>query len=352
MKKYIITSLLLFIPFMSMAADHCTNQAEYTIDRRCYVTDEQKKQKPYSAVVGILGKNGVKCTGTIAKWDHGLTHKDSSDSNLYLFTAKHCTDQDGDGISDKVLHIKLQNGDKLKVTLVETGDYNINEDTNFYSDWAVYSLPATANKQISWIYADSDGHRDGRTIKLIGYGTLKIMSDKEIEEFKQKYADYLKEKGVTDMSYENTGLDEYGGVDLTKQQARLFRLELSGGFFSSFYINDLFHDKKLKVVKCFFRNTNNLCQGWNGNSGGPMIDNNSDTLVSILTRVTSVISDHDHAAIGGYLYDDELGEYEDADIPVGRIYEKIGGLPGKESSGKRTEAERVHEKIGEFLYEK
>ena len=37
-----------------MAADHCTNPTEYTIDRRCYVTDKQKQQKPYNAVVEVL----------------------------------------------------------------------------------------------------------------------------------------------------------------------------------------------------------------------------------------------------------------------------------------------------------
>ena len=349
MKKYITTFLLLFIPFMSMAADHCTNQAEYTIDRRCYVTDEQKKNKPFNAVVGIMYNigyyGGISCTGTIVKWDHGLTRKDSSDSNLYLFTAKHCTDQDGDGISDKVLHIKLQNGDKLKVTLVETGDYNTKEDSNLYGDWAVYSLPDTTKKQMPWIYADSDGRRDGRTIKLIGYGSLKIMSDKEIEEFKQKYLDALKKNGITDMSYENTGLAGDRGMILVRGDL----IKISAREYKNLFMND-----QLKVSKCFFRNNNNLCQGWSGNSGGPMIDN-SDRLVAIVTRGPSVIGGYDHATISGYLYEEESGEepgYKDGDIPVERIYEKIGGLPGKESSEKRTEEERVHEKIREFLYEK
>ena len=73
MKKYAISSLLFLMPFVAMAADdHCTKPDEYTIDKRCYVTDEQKSQKPYNSVVQVIipDKNGI-CTGTIVKEKDG-----------------------------------------------------------------------------------------------------------------------------------------------------------------------------------------------------------------------------------------------------------------------------------------
>ncbi|MBR4806327.1 MAG: hypothetical protein IKZ64_00735, partial [Alphaproteobacteria bacterium] len=232
MKKYIIASLLVCIPFISMAADHCTNPSEYTIDKRCYVTNDQKKQKPYNAVVGLISTYGgwlrnklnksTFCTGTIARWDRGFVHKEAPDSNWYLFTAKHCTDQNGDGISDRNLRIKLQDGDEYDVTLVTAGNYDINKDSNVSEDWAIYSLPvnpfkestdpyvenvyrnmvqyhgrevSTPNDKIPWIYADSNATRDNRPVRLIGYGSLKIMNDNEIEEFNEKYIAALEKAG-------------------------------------------------------------------------------------------------------------------------------------------------------------
>jgi hypothetical protein len=359
MKKYITISLLLFVPFMSMAADHCTNQSEYTIDRRCYVTDEQKQQQPYKSVVGIYGSGYINCTGTIARWNylHGFARNDSadfkvprldnsqylarkdlsdSDSSLYLFTAKHCTDVDGDGISDKTLHIKLQNGDKFDVTLVKTGDYDITNDSNFYGDWAVYRFPDnsfqestdpviqniarytgdTGSTTIPWVYADTDAiTRDGRPIDLIGYGCLKIMSDNEIEEYRQKYVRALEKAGITDRSYLNTGLTNDGGIDLSKKAVPILQTYRS--------YKEVFGDEQLKVSRCFFRNSNNLCQGWSGNSGGPMIDR-SDRLVSILTRGDVNIGGADHAKMAGYVQDfdkDTNSTGGDGDIPLGRVYQ-------------------------------
>ena len=356
MKKYIITSLLFFIPFMSMAADHCTNPSEYTIDKRCYVTDTQKQQRPYNAVVGITRPEPVSilsfikytnCTGTIARWDygHGPARNGPQDSGLYLFTAKHCTDNDNDGQPDKTLHIKLQNGDKYDATLVAVGDYNINDDSNFSGDWAIYRLPgdpfqestdpyiANVHKNmrqytggtetwngIPWIYADSDAiTRDGRPISLIGYGCLTIMSDNEIAKLRQNYIKRLEQAGITDMSYENTGLTDDGGIDLSKKAAAVVK--------SMFEERQVFHDNQLKVSKCFFRNRNNLCQGWSGNSGDPLIDN-SDRLVGILTRGGNSIGGADHAQSAGYISED-FDKYTnsaggDGDIPVGRVYQSMG----------------------------
>ena len=54
------------MPQFVLSADSCTNPSEYTIDRRCYVTDKQKQQKPYNATVGLIDVDGyIYCTGTL-----------------------------------------------------------------------------------------------------------------------------------------------------------------------------------------------------------------------------------------------------------------------------------------------
>ena len=85
MKKYITISLLLFVPFMSMAADHCTNPKEYTVDKRCYVTDEQKKEKPYNAVVALIDNVDPYFTGTIVKCEKSyFCHRVGDDDSFQI----------------------------------------------------------------------------------------------------------------------------------------------------------------------------------------------------------------------------------------------------------------------------
>lgn len=63
MLRRCILSLILLAPYASFGRDSCTNKnGEYTIDRRCYVTDEQKRVSPYNAVVRLDD-----CTSTIVK---------------------------------------------------------------------------------------------------------------------------------------------------------------------------------------------------------------------------------------------------------------------------------------------
>ena len=87
--KKIILLFLLFMPFCSWAGDICTNPEAYTVDKRCYVTEEQKKEKPYNAVATfILADGRTHCSGTIVK-RQGLTQ---DDVGYFLYTAKHCVD--------------------------------------------------------------------------------------------------------------------------------------------------------------------------------------------------------------------------------------------------------------------
>lgn len=81
MVSYIITFVLLVLPSIAMATDGCVHPEQYTIDRRCYVTDVQKERLPYNTVVALV-EDGIKyCTGTIIKDENG---------DLYVYTARLC----------------------------------------------------------------------------------------------------------------------------------------------------------------------------------------------------------------------------------------------------------------------
>ena len=90
MKKIIMTSLFAFMSFASMAADHCTDPTNYKVDKRCYVTDEQKKVAPYNAVVALVNDDGwVYCIPAFAnapRTEHTvLWRKSGLYSRLFFF---------------------------------------------------------------------------------------------------------------------------------------------------------------------------------------------------------------------------------------------------------------------------
>lgn len=281
MKKYIIISLLLFIPSLAMAADHCTNPKEYTVDKRCYVTDAQKKEKPYNAVVALIDYYGPYCTGTIVK---------DKDDKHYLYTAKHCTGDENDLVRP-VPQIKLQDGRKLKVTEKDTGNYNIKHDVFFKGDWAIYQLGTSNVPSVEITDKESIGlgpFSYDYDARVVGYGSLKIMSDREISDFKQKYTKYLKDKnknlGII------TGL-RGGGIDTQNSYVINF-IESESKYWRSLESDD----HALKVSNCKYSSNGKLtnCQTWAGNSGGPIFDS-KNAIMGILTRGLHTIGGSHHA---------------------------------------------------------
>lgn len=315
----------MYIPSLAMAADHCTNPKEYTIDKRCYVTDEQKKEKPYNATVAIKWPSGhIGCTGTIAKWNRRLTNTDFTGLDVlpYFFTAKHCTDHNNDNVPDKTLKIELQNGRIFEVTLVGYGNYDEKKDTNWAGDWAVYRLPvnliknlsggyhvdmwsaAVMETKINWVHADAGAQRDNRSIVSVGYGKLKIMSDKDIENFRQGYLNYLELKGIN-REEKDVGImwdnSVYSKNETVKKFIYDFRMAVA----------TLFNDDKLKVSTCSF-SSYSYCQGWSGDSGGPLFDN-ENRLVGVATRGYKYIGGKSHGISGD-------------DVPTGDIYQEMNKM--------------------------
>ena len=294
MKKYIVTSLLLLVPFMSMAADRCTDPDRYTIDRRCYVTDEQKKEKPYNATVYLIESG---CTGTIIKFKNGL----------YVYTAKHCV-VDKSGAVPYKIKIRTQSGTEFIAQKNKIGNFDtVVNPLNRSGDWAIYSIPSSY-QIASTDFTDNQSH--GWDIlqlikydaQVIGYGVLKIMSDKEISNYKDKYIKYLKDKKwiVAKGDEGLYGFDGEGGV-------RAYYGGYGGPYVVNFleylahndgkYYYDVFGDKKLKVSQCKYSAQGQSvgCQIWGGNSGGGVFDKNGN-LMGILAGYDAIIGGKNHAA--------------------------------------------------------
>ena len=295
MKKHIIVSLLLFVPFISMAADHCTTPSEYTIDRRCYVTDEQKKEKPYNAIGGIVGPYGIDCTGTIIK----------QGDNLFFYTAKHCA-------HSKDITIMLVDGTNKTSHLSTTGNYK-----NYFSlskleqveenpkgDWAIFIFD---EKDIPFVNLST--HPQDKQALSLGYGSLKIMSDEEISELKNTYIEFLK-NNESPYSIEQDG--KYvpeGKITLTSENKSNYGFVDGGikwinGYFewflreSNLYV--LFDDNQnLKVSYCEYDSNGDGkadgCQGWQGDSGGGLFDSEGN-LMAIRSTGKAIIGGTNHAS--------------------------------------------------------
>ena len=291
MKKSLISFLsILILPLASWGYDDaCSKPAEYTIDKRCYVTDEQKREHPYNAVVAVEPVIGGYCTGTIIK---------GADDHLYLYTAKHCVVYKDGSVSDTI-HVKTQNGVSLTVNKNEVGDLDIVMGDNISGDWAIYDVP--------WDTIESTGISDKLKIgfgpvtilydaRVVGYGTLKIMSDAEIEEFKQGYIKYLRDiKGIDSNGRETRYGWRSGGVKTHGAYGKSFKDYLKDH--NPSYFSDVFEDaNRLKESKCKYSSNGKRtgCQGWSGNSGGPIFDDNGN-LMGIMTRNAYIIGGKRHA---------------------------------------------------------
>lgn len=266
--------------------EHGKYEKLYTVDKRCYVTNEQKKTKPYSAVVALVDGDFIYCTGTVIKFN----------GRFYLYTAKHCTDNDGDNIADDTLQIKTQTGKVVTVYKNNLGSYDIKNDEKHYGDWAIYSIKQTD------LVAVETTTREKKDLysyyaRLIGYGALKIMSDDEINKFKSNYITYLKNLGETDEDIKKYpqlyGITKNGGIRETNDWVNVFL-----GNMEPDYLLDLFANHELKYSMCKYWANSGIgdgCQAWPGNSGGGIFDI-EDNLMAILTRVFADIGGLEHAS--------------------------------------------------------
>lgn len=276
------------VPLFAYGADYCTNPDEYTIDRRCYVTDEQKKEVPYSATVGFVDDEGVfYCSGTIVK-NRGF---------YYVYTAKHCVDNK-DGSVKKQINFITQSNKELLAELSRFGDWTEKDSNNSGGDWAIYEIYPDAlygsdvADKLDGAYVKIKGNvgKDYYKARLIGYGGLPILSDKEISDFKDRYIKLLQEtEQINIAETDSKTLKNYGVheniIDVNPDYNNWIRVfnELTD---CDTFLNTI--DPRLKVSYCAYSDTRwklgNMygCQSWLGNSGGGIFDE-SGNLIGILT---------------------------------------------------------------------
>lgn len=283
MKKYFLFLLILFcVPTVGMGADSCTNPKEYTVDRRCYVTDEQKKEKPFNAVVRLVRNEEYMekfCSGAIVK----------KDDKLYIYTAKHCVAKDKTNWEDSLTVITTE------YKYVDGKKTYISED----QDFAVYSIDM---KNLPYVYDSPLKLKKNQDIRIIGYTGLKIMSDEEIQGFRQKYLDYLKNKrgleNLDDMTKSQHGFT-YDGKSFDG-----ILIEKVGDFINDLkenetaYYNDIFQDDEfaLKISKCTYTNGLQGCQGWRGNSGSGVFDKDGN-ISAVVSEGLLIIGGLRHARV-------------------------------------------------------
>ncbi len=281
MKKYIITSLLFFIPLVAGADDHCTKPNEYTIDKRCYVTEEQKTQRPYNAVVLALGVDddggGGNCTGTIVK----------EGDYYYVYTAKHCVlakeqkKKYGFDAADEI-DIMLQDNRKFRV---KRSYIPFGEDLAIYrfydADKSAIEKNAIAktNKTNNPSPNPDLDYPGYAGVRVVGHGILKIMSDKEISDFKKAYEEYLLKQGKR-IEGDRDGL--YVNLDILNEKWP----DLT---------ND-YYNLKESVCDYYIIYGTYDCQGWKGNSGGPILDSDGN-IMAVATHGNLVIGGERHARI-------------------------------------------------------
>ena len=238
--------------------DSCVENGKYanqfTIDRRCYVTPEQKIKHPYDAVVGITVNGWVSdyqtfesSAGTICT---GVIIKNPNDGQLYIYTAAHCV-SNVDGLEQRAY---TQNGYVFPITnIVKQGG----GATEFLTkDHAIFTIPQEYQHVLP--YAETGDYTD-RNVDIVGHGALAILSDSAIRAAKQEWTKTLKKPSEIQKNI--------------FEQIRQYET----------YTDLIPHDRKLKVsFSCELLKENelnqsnvkkhNYCQGYGGNSGGPVFN--------------------------------------------------------------------------------
>lgn len=267
--KYIFAVFLsLFILPSCLLADACSDPVNYTIDRRCYVSDKQQSEKPFNSIVRLQNMFSY-CSGVLVK------NKDK----IYLYTNKHCVDG---WKNDFRKSITVKTAKKNFYTTIA----QVKDDV----DLAIYNLEAFETEPDTVSIANNSASQD---IKIVGYGALKIMDDKTITRIKDDYISYLwaRSSGFRGNNYADYGILS-DGVVAENEHVKNYLRSL-----------DIFEDDVLKVSVCkYLPITKELenCQGWFADSGAGIFNNNND-LVGMVVGGKPIIGGKHHAKIQDFV---------------------------------------------------
>ena len=238
--------------------DGCVENGKYanqfTIDRRCYITDEQRQKHPYNAVVGISVNGWVSdyqtfesSGGTICS---GVIIKNPNDGQLYVYTAAHCVS----AFDDLEQRAYTQNGYVFPITNIIKQGGGATEYV--VKDHAIFAIPQEYQHVLP--YAETGEYTD-KNVDIVGHGVLSVLNDSAIRAAKQEWKKTLTKSSGTQKAI----------FDQIKQYEA--------------YTDLMPHDTKLKIsFSCELMKQNelnqsnvkkhNYCQGYGGNSGGPVFN--------------------------------------------------------------------------------
>lgn len=266
----LICLFLLFVPELCFGLDDaCTKPDEFTIDKRCYVTDEQKQQKPYNSVVNLTSVIGRYCSGVLIK----------EKEKIYLYTAKHCVDKISSKSLKKNITAITLSGKKLKAVLA---DVVLDKDLIKY---------IVEPNDVDYVNISKKSENPFvQSVRVIGYGGFNVLSDKTIEKFKKKYIDFLQsEKTLNPKGTEYTyGFYNDEGVFYANEKVQEFLGWLE--FNDKNFYQDIFGEQYMKISKCSYYTDTHFdgCQAVEGDSGGGMFNDNGD-IIGIIVRALDVI---------------------------------------------------------------
>ena len=253
-------------------SDACTNPDEYTIERRCYVTNDVWQRAPYKHVLKMQKRsNGlVFCTANMVKGK--------------IVTARHCIENNNMFDVDFVAF----DGRKIQIGYLDHLSKYPNE--YYQRDIAILepSLWGTSfvTENSINVIDDASGEINNKSFINVGCGGLKILSDKEIHLFKQAYSEFLKNPNKQTVPAGEESDVLYNPIIDNGKTANLIPYLGQKGFLNEFtqYLQkyglgsaeDLFHDSyNMKMSLCTdFDLSRSLglvysnCKGWHGNSGG------------------------------------------------------------------------------------
>ncbi len=306
MIKHVVAFLLMLIPTVVMANDRCTNPSEYTVDRRCYVDKALSGMSKYGASALIFEdtfKNSVLRYVTGVGWCSGTVVKNND--KFYFYTAHHCLEGDEAGSLMETVSFRLFDGRVMSAKKYKVGDAVLNNryangDTG---DWAIYEI-IDAPSDIPYVEFKNPNVYVARRpiiddVFTLGYGSLKIMSDSEIADFKKGYFDFLKERPEIKQEGEKAVVNKGESIDAYADPVLDYLMDERG----KFYIYKMFlSEEKLKKSECKLDTGNRFlkdCQVWDGDSGGGVFLF-PNTLIGVITGGKLTIGGTEHAR--GVLY--------------------------------------------------
>lgn len=261
MNRFFIFLMLMIIPSMVFA-----DMVGYSGDKRRYVTEDEKSQFPYNTVVRFDDK-GNPGTGTFVSKD-------------IMLTCRHVVDDTG---AENFIDYYTSDGKKHTGYVANyikdyksTHDFAWVIDENAFSGQVLNIAPET---------------KYSNNLMVIGYDSLKPLSDDEIKILKQLYAKWIQDNGRV------TSYNAY------KAMAEISAEAIMNHSCSSLEQKDCIRCSQDSDIWCLFGDSTNMkvrtgckitavkdmiytdCPGAPGASGSAVIDINSGQIIGILCEI-------------------------------------------------------------------